>query len=111
MYLLESEVYAADKDRCLKFWYHMYGSGIGSLTVYRQFSGGPSIDLLWQKTGSQDNIWRMGRANLNKLSKSDLFSIFFQGQKGKSDTGNFKQRKIKYCFLIHHVFDVLNNDM
>jgi hypothetical protein len=53
----------------------------------------------------------MGRANLNKLSKSDLFSIFFQGQKGKSDTGNFKQRKTKYCFLIHHVFDVLNNDM
>ena len=66
----------------------MYGNEIGSLTVYRVYNSNLPMDLLWTKTGSQDNIWRMGRANLDKLSKLDSFKMWFQGQKGKSDTGN-----------------------
>lgn len=36
-YALKSGLYSGNKDRFLKFWYHMY-SDVGSLTIYRSFT-------------------------------------------------------------------------
>lgn len=33
---LKSPLYQDSGDICINFWYHMYGSGIGTLNVYAQ---------------------------------------------------------------------------
>lgn len=40
----------------LSFWYHMYGTSVGTLSVKLQFVDG-STPLLWSKSGNQGNQW------------------------------------------------------
>lgn len=42
---LLSPRYPKTTGRCLEFWYHMHGSDIGTLTVYKKvyFHGGPHL--------------------------------------------------------------------
>lgn len=87
-YLLETSYYKSDKDKCLKFWYHMYGDGIGSLNIYRKMNNSLLPESLWRKTGNQDNIWRLGRANLDRASTQDNYVIYFEGVKGATDRGD-----------------------
>ena len=48
--------------KCVKFWYHMYGSSIGTLNVYIQTgSSNASRTLLWTLTGNQRNQWYLGQ--------------------------------------------------
>ena len=54
---------------CLQFWYHMHGSGSGSLAVY-EYTGTLGTNL-WERTGEQDDLWHKGSVTL----KSD--SSFF----------------------------------
>ena len=44
----------------VKFWYHMYGSDIGSLNVYTEPVGINRQYLLWSKSGNQGNQWHLG---------------------------------------------------
>ena len=51
---------------CLKFWYHMYGSGMGSLTV---FSGNATV---FKASGDHGNRWINATRNIyldNTVSK------------------------------------------
>ena len=51
---------------CLKFWYHMYGSGMGSLTV---FSGNA---MVFKASGDHCNRWINATRNIyldNTVSK------------------------------------------
>lgn len=41
--------------QCLHFWYHMYGSGIGTLNVYVVTSSGNKT--VWSLSGNQGNAW------------------------------------------------------
>ena len=69
--ILESEQFnPVAGSRCLNFWYHMYGSDIGSLQViYKVFSGSQKEDLLWNLTGqqhiSEDDPWKYARVPIN----------------------------------------------
>ena len=56
----------APKGKCLNFWYHMYGSHIGSLNIYLDRAQGASI---WNRTGNQGNVWRHGRVNLQSYTR------------------------------------------
>ena len=51
----------ADGQICVRFAYHMYGSDIGTLTVYTQTGGGANSignNLgVWTKERSQGNQW------------------------------------------------------
>lgn len=67
----------------------MDGNDIGSLSIFRSSKNTPLPDILWLKSGSQDKLWRLGRANLDIRSKPDNFSVLFQGQKGRADIGNY----------------------
>ncbi|CAF0808194.1 unnamed protein product, partial [Brachionus calyciflorus] len=87
-FLLESPVYTSEKDKCLKFWYHMYGDGIGSLNIYRKMNSSFLPENLWKKSGDQDNIWRLGRANLDATQNQDNFVIYFEGVKGSTERGD-----------------------
>ena len=81
----------------------MNGNDIGSLSIIRSSKNNLIPDILWTKSGSQDNIWRMGRANLDKKSKIDNFTVLFIGQKGKGNTGIKTTKKIIYKYLVYKI--------
>lgn len=54
------------KGKCLNFWYHMYGSHIGSMNIYLDRAQGVPI---WNRTGDQGNVWRHGRVNLQSYTR------------------------------------------
>ena len=88
---------------CLRFWTHMYGSGIGSLNVYvRQGSKDAKV---WGLSGDAGNNWYMAQAPIassspfrvgekptihKKLLNShhSLLQIVFEGVVGKNSLGN-----------------------
>ena len=60
---LLSPRYSATTGKCLRFWYHMYGTGIGTLNVRikRTVFGRPMYHLQWSRTGNHGNIWRVAQ--------------------------------------------------
>uniref|UniRef100_A0A8C1VQW6 Neuropilin n=1 Tax=Cyprinus carpio TaxID=7962 RepID=A0A8C1VQW6_CYPCA len=61
--LVSPSVSGQDSDLCLSFWYHMFGSHIGTLHIKqrRESSQGSADVLLWTVSGHQGNRWREGR--------------------------------------------------
>ena len=59
---LESEEFqpTGSSGRCLKFWYHMYGSSIGTLNIWISSNG--TSGQIWSLSGDQKNMWRFGQA-------------------------------------------------
>jgi hypothetical protein len=53
---LISQVQQASRGACLKFWYHMYGNHIGTISVY-SMSGNVLGNTLWSKSSDQGNQW------------------------------------------------------
>ncbi|XP_033638977.1 MAM and LDL-receptor class A domain-containing protein 1-like [Asterias rubens] len=84
---LISETLSRD-DRCLSFWYHMYGDHIGSLNVWQQ------SDVLhpafWTKIFSEDksqgNFWQQGLVDVAK--PNTVYEIVFEGIQGSSYQGD-----------------------
>ncbi|XP_076467215.1 MAM and LDL-receptor class A domain-containing protein 1-like [Babylonia areolata] len=50
---------------CLRFWFHMRGTGVGHLTVYTEHpeQNGPNTTL-WHLSGNQGNVWRQGEVTV-----------------------------------------------
>ncbi|XP_052711456.1 MAM and LDL-receptor class A domain-containing protein 1-like isoform X3 [Crassostrea angulata] len=61
--------------RCLSFWYHMYGSDMGTLSVSRNGT------QLWTKTGDQGNTWHWIQMNVG--TSSQTFKVTLEAVKGK----------------------------
>ena len=64
---LVSERFEATSLRgyCIRFWYHMYGAGIGTLNVIvknRPGNSSLSETIEWSLSGNQLNQWRQGQA-------------------------------------------------
>ena len=49
--------------RCLSFWYHMYGSSTGNLSVYTLAKDFKRTQL-WQKAGNQGNQWMQAKVSI-----------------------------------------------
>jgi hypothetical protein len=47
------------KGYCLRFWYYVYWSTVGSLAI-RIRSNGNYGDAIWMKKGNQGEMWRYG---------------------------------------------------
>jgi len=62
----------------MTFWYHMYGSSIGSLNVYLNVSN--RLTLWWRKSGNKGNAWKQGMVGIGK--KTQPFQVLFQGKIG-----------------------------
>ena len=79
-----SSPYYYKKYQCLQFWYHMYGSSIGTLNVYTaQFF---FQRLSWTKTGNQGNEWRKAQVSLPLYFFG--VSITFEAVRGSSFYGD-----------------------
>ena len=64
-------------ERCMHFFYHMYGSGIGALNIYQQRRDLKEVPrLLWSRRGTQKNTWRRARVNI-KASQAFWVSWVF----------------------------------
>lgn len=73
---LLSPQYPATNGQCLTFWYHMYGSSIGTLNVYTS-SFNKLSPALFTISGDQGNQWRKAQMTIQvqeqyKVRKSGL---------------------------------------
>uniref|UniRef100_A0A8C6PHQ8 Neuropilin n=1 Tax=Nothobranchius furzeri TaxID=105023 RepID=A0A8C6PHQ8_NOTFU len=69
--LVSPVVSSPDSDLCVSFWYHMFGSHIGTLHIKqrKQTETGPVDILLWTVSGHQGNRWREGRVLVPRTNK------------------------------------------
>lgn len=69
-------------DRCLRFWFHMYGSGMGTLNVYKNNNAGVK-EIIFTRSGNQGNLWQEADIfipatnGLQVLYQFVLFLFFF----------------------------------
>ncbi len=62
------EMTSDGKKRCLDFFYHMYGNGMGSFKVEIEVDG--SMTELFKKSGNQASSWVQGLVNIDVASGS-----------------------------------------
>ena len=67
--------------KCLQFFYHMHGIGMGALNVYFKKHGSLGRPV-WTRSGNQDTEWLPGEINLNSdvpfdVSEMKLREHFF----------------------------------
>lgn len=56
---LLSPIFTGYQNRCLEFFYHMYGSDSGDLTVYRRVEDF-SLETVFAETDNKGDVWRKG---------------------------------------------------
>lgn len=105
--------------QCLQFWYHMYGSSVGSLSVYKK-TGNPTGPRIWTLSGDQGDEWLV--AQVSVWSPIRPFQISFEGTVGRADKGDIAIDDIRivngkcaypgncqYCMVLKHLhLNVLN---
>ncbi|KAM9839717.1 MAM and LDL-receptor class A domain-containing protein 1 [Aulostomus maculatus] len=67
----------------MRFFFHMSGDGIGTLSVFRKSEG--HLHLLLNLTGDQGNYWQMKEIH---LSYTKDFQVTFEGKVGRSPKGD-----------------------
>ncbi|XP_077865040.1 MAM and LDL-receptor class A domain-containing protein 2-like [Saccoglossus kowalevskii] len=86
--ILTTTEFTSDIDRCLTFWYHMYGQDIGSLHVYQSDVGNVSSTPVWSRTGNQDDMWRRGTVPLPMEPTGNPYLVSFEGVVGNGTLGD-----------------------
>ncbi|MBN1339325.1 MAG: hypothetical protein JXA03_08380 [Bacteroidales bacterium] len=66
----------------LTFWYHMYGSTMGSLKLQASTNGGNTWNDLWSLTGNQGDIWLQANVSLAAYGMQSNVKIRFLGTTG-----------------------------
>ncbi|KAL9981490.1 hypothetical protein ACROYT_G010197 [Oculina patagonica] len=80
------KIYGSGEDRCLFFAYHMSGTGIGSLSVYKQELGrGLLPALLWIKSGHQGDEWQKAEINIKGNTQYKLMVEAVRSQNYRGD--------------------------
>uniref|UniRef100_A0A7N6A679 MAM domain-containing protein n=1 Tax=Anabas testudineus TaxID=64144 RepID=A0A7N6A679_ANATE len=79
--LLTSELRGSSSSQCLIFYYHMYGSGTGILSVLLRRSSGEREALLWRRRGEQSVSWM--RAKVDYYC-DDRHQVIFEAMRGPS---------------------------
>nr|KAG5689549.1 hypothetical protein BaRGS_022052 [Batillaria attramentaria] len=72
--------------RCFNFWYHMYGSGIGSLNVYVDDTANTTKTLLWSQKDNKGDRWLQGQMPIPPQSKEYLVRV--EGIRGSTYYGD-----------------------
>ena len=65
---LISKSYPASNAECLSFWYHMYGTNIGTLNVYTM-SFNRLSSAAWSLSGNQGNQWKRAQVTLQSQNQ------------------------------------------
>ncbi|KAK0068562.1 MAM and LDL-receptor class A domain-containing protein 2, partial [Biomphalaria pfeifferi] len=78
---------------CFTFWYHMYGSGIGTLNIYLSISPTQN-STIWSLRGNQQNAWLNGQVPVNSPYSS--FFIYIEGVRGSDYNGDIAMDDVSY---------------
>ncbi|KAK7488814.1 hypothetical protein BaRGS_00019949, partial [Batillaria attramentaria] len=83
--MLTGEFPATQSDVCLKFYYHMYGRGMGTLNI--KIAHGTTLhgQPLWTKSGDQGNQWHLAQVTLPASQLLQNFRIAFEGVMGRTN--------------------------
>uniref|UniRef100_A0A8C5N751 Neuropilin n=1 Tax=Gouania willdenowi TaxID=441366 RepID=A0A8C5N751_GOUWI len=105
--LLSPVISSPDTDLCVSFWYHMFGSHIGTLHIKqrKQTVDGPADVLLWTVSGHQGNRWREGRVLVPRTNKQ--YQVVIEGLVERKSWGDIAVDDIKLCVLHCSLFSVL----
>jgi len=68
---------------CVRFAYHMYGLGVGKLSIMSQQSDLRSE--LWTESRNRGVVWQQGEFD---YTSAEEFRVLFQGSVGRSPTGD-----------------------
>lgn len=72
---------------CLNFWFHMFGSGIGSLRLYlrhfRNLEG--QLQVIWELSGNAGNSWFASEVTISSL---DDYQLIFEASVGITAMGD-----------------------
>ena len=64
--MIGSAVFKPTSSACLvRFFYHMYGSHIGTLNIYTRTSTTGVMNRVWTLSGDQGDQWIRGNATIN----------------------------------------------
>ena len=66
--LISPVVSKSSLPRCLSFWYHMYGNGVGGLSVLRD------NESIYELSKNQGNEWIEARINLEPMASNSRVS-------------------------------------
>ena len=81
--------FSALSDPQLTFWYHMYGSAMGTMSVQVSTNGGSSWSAdLWSLSGNQTNNWYEATVNLSAYASVADVIIRWTGATGTSYTSD-----------------------
>ncbi|KAM9322348.1 MAM domain-containing protein 2-like [Pholidichthys leucotaenia] len=81
--LLSRPIRGSREPQCLQFFYHMYGSGIGQLSVHINKDG--EEVLLWQLKGEQSVAWLKARVEYQSDSQHQIVFEAIRGSSVRSD--------------------------
>ncbi|KAK7473655.1 hypothetical protein BaRGS_00035133, partial [Batillaria attramentaria] len=84
--VLQSALFQPGARQCLKFWYHMYGSTIGTLNVWVQPQANVSASNIWSMSGNQGNHWL--QATVAVPAESATYQVLLEAIRGRSYTGD-----------------------
>lgn len=82
----------------LRFFYHMYGSHIGTLNVYTRSSTTGPLNKIWTKTGNQGDKWLKATAS---ISVSQNFQVSAADKLIWSLTSIVTNRSLFHCPIVN----------
>lgn len=63
-------------QKCVKFWYHMYGQHVASLNLYIQFGLSLPSSPQWTLSGTQGNQWKMATLTFTATKPFNVSSSY-----------------------------------
>jgi hypothetical protein len=72
-----SEDFGPTSRRCVSFWFHMYGSTVGTLNVYAKTGPGNSSSAeqkIWSLSGNFGDQWMNGQAPISSKVWYQVYS-------------------------------------
>ncbi|XP_049780981.1 MAM and LDL-receptor class A domain-containing protein 1-like [Schistocerca cancellata] len=82
---MELQETGPDSPKCLRFWTHMYGNGIGTLSVILSDAREGQEKLLWSLSGEAGNAWYQAEVPISSLNP---YKIIFAGKVGRNSLGD-----------------------
>lgn len=80
---VNKHTYSSSSFAQMRFYLHMSGDGIGTLSVFRKSQG--RLHPLLNLTGDQGNYWQMREIPLRDITD---FQVVFEGKVGRSSKGD-----------------------